>query len=119
MLADLSTKSHPHARLSALRKMWSIEGPTTNTEVSSEEERSPVRIDMIRVKSNPLEPEEFEEKGYKIGRQGNDSIAKVIEDIEAINEKQTLLNQDYDEVQNLNDPTKAFEEILLKQITLE
>ena len=34
-------------------------------------------------------------------------MARVIESIEEINEKQRLLNEDYDEVQKLKDPTKA------------
>ena len=96
MLADLNTKSHPHARLSLLRKMWSIEGPVAEKEVSSEKEGPTVRINMIRVKSNP--PEKIEEEGYKIGCRGIDSMAKVVEDIEAIINQQIRLNRDFDEV---------------------
>ena len=74
---------------------------------------------MIRVQANPLDSEELEEEGFKIGCQGNDSMARVIEGIDELAKKQRLLNLDYDEVQKLEDPTKAFEEILLRQITLE
>ena len=64
MLADLNTKSHPQARLTALRRMWSIEkmyqdDTVENPTDSSEGERSKVKIKMIRVK-----PESKEEDHY-------------------------------------------------------
>ena len=79
--------------------MWSVENLNQESEVSSEGEKLKVRINMIRVRAAPLDNEELEEEGYKIGCQGNDSMAKVVEDIEAMHHKQRLLNEDYDEVQ--------------------
>lgn len=85
MLADLDTKSHSDSRLTALRKMWSIERidqPETE-EKSSESDVPKTKVKMIRIKPStaPMNVDEegeeqkkkLEEQGYRIGARGNQS----------------------------------------------
>ena len=65
MLADLNTKSHPQARLSSLRRMWSIEKinqeDQNEGEVSSEGETPKIQVKMIRIKSKDDQQQNKEE----------------------------------------------------------
>jgi hypothetical protein len=134
MLADLSTKSHPQARLTALRKMWSIEkmypdevdeSPTD----ASEEERPKIRVKMIRIKDDGKEEERLEEIGYKIGSRANACVRKLDQDLAQREEEEKAINDDYEKVQKASEGTLAeeqslqiaeeFEGVLMKQLRLE
>ena len=59
MLADLSTKSHPQARLSSLRRTWSVEKINQDDKpesevVSSEGDKPKIRVNMMRIKTNQM-----------------------------------------------------------------
>ena len=108
MLADLNTKSHPQARLTALRKMWHIEKMYQDDTVesptdSSEGERPKVKVKMIRVKPEIKEEGQIEEIGYKIGSRGNVCQAKLDEGLAAIEEEQKVLDEDYEKVQRTSE----------------
>ena len=108
MLADLSTKSHPQARLTALRKMWSIEKMYPDDVVesptdTSEEERPKFRVKMIRIRDEGKEGDRIEEIGYKIGSRANACVRKLDEDLAQIEEEEKALNDDYEKVQRTSE----------------
>ena len=111
-VAGLSAKSHPHARLAALRRMWSNKHIEENEpeEKVSDEEKPKVKVKMMRVKkpkdemevdeeSHPKEenPEEkvFEEEGYKIRTRGNQCEADTNDVLETINCKEIILEEEF------------------------
>jgi hypothetical protein len=135
MLADLSTKSHPHSRLAALRRMWSVEciEESESKEKVSEEEKPEVKVKMMRVKEPKvemgvdeeshsreklLEEKTLEEHGYKIGTRGNQCEADMNEVLRTIENRKIILEEDRTEL--TKDPCEhspQIEAMLLKQIT--
>ena len=134
MLADLSTKSHPQARLTALRKMWSIETMYPDEVVESptekgEEETPKIRVKMIRARKEGKGKDELEEIGYKIGSRANACVRKLDQDLAQLEEEEKVLNDDYEKVKNTSEgmmtveqslkTAEEFEEVLMKQLRLE
>jgi hypothetical protein len=134
MLADLNTKSHPQARLIALRRMWSIEKMVLDEVVdspteSNEGEKPKLKIKMIRIKSGDQEEDQLEEIGYKLGTRGNVCQTKLDEDLAQVEEEQKVIDTDYDQVQQtskevlsvdqVRNIAERFEGILMRQIRLE
>jgi hypothetical protein len=134
MLADLSTKSHPQARLTSLRKMWSIEKmyPDEVVESSnekSEEETTKIRVKMIKVKTEDKGNNELEEIGYKLGSRANACVRKLNQDLAQLEEEEQILNNEYERVKNISEgemtielsikTAEDFEVVLMKQLRLE
>jgi hypothetical protein len=133
MLADLSTKSHPQARLTTLRKMWSIEKMypdevVESTTEKSEEETPKIRVKMIRAKIEGEGNDELEEIGYKLGSRANACVRKLDQDLAQLEEEEKILNNEYEKVKNISkgDMTielsmktaEDFEIVLMKQLRL-
>ena len=134
MLADLSTKSHPQARLTSLRKMWSIEKMYPDEVVESptetnEEEKPKKRIKMIRTRKEGKGKDELEEIGYKLGSRANACVRKLDQDLAQLEEEEKVINDDYERIKSISEgemtveqstkTAEEFEEVLMKQLRLE
>jgi hypothetical protein len=132
-LADLNTKSHPHSRLAALRKIWSIERIDQTEERSSDSDAHKTKAKMIRIKPtiapmNVDEEEEnpnrqnHEEHGYRTGARGDQSEINLLEHLRMIENTENALEKEYEEgtkrIAKVGD-SEEIEDILWRQIDIE